>query len=148
MTPENNNTLLQKIRLLADTRIIGLLIFAAIALLITWSGLKVIKTNYELEKEISKLEQQNAVQELENANMKLRNEYYNSTTYLELEARRQFNKAAAGEKLYLIPDDVALAYTVDYKPLKPRTREEGEAAKPKYRQNLEAWVKFFFNRGY
>src|SRR5680860_422755 len=116
MTPQDKNTpLTNKLRKLTDIRVLGLLAFGVIAILITWSGLNVAKTNYELEKKISELEQENVVQDLQNENMRLKNQYYESDEYLELAARAKFNKAAPGERLYLVPEDVELEQTIKSK---------------------------------
>ena len=131
---------------LKDIRFLGFLLFGILVLLATWSGVRVIETNYELQKQISQIDQQNNVQKLQNSNLKLQNEYYNSDTYLELTARKQFGKAAPGEKLLLVPKSVALAKTKEL----PRDGQEQAQNKngnqPKYQQNLEAWKSFLFRK--
>ena len=128
----------------SDIRNIGLVAFGFLALLVSWSGAKVIQQNYELQKQISALQQQNEIQQLENENLKLKNAYFNTDQYLELAARREFSKAAPDEKVILVPKSIALKYTVDL----PETKEEAETvveqAKPWYQRNLEAWRQFLF----
>ncbi len=128
---------------LSDTRVLGLLAFGVIALLVTWSGVKSIQTNYDLQKQISQLTQETGVQKLENSNLKLRNEYYKTDTFLELAARRQFGKAAPGETVYIVPKKVALANSVAV-PAPKDVKAQQEADKPTYQKNLEAWRDFFF----
>lgn len=129
---------------LKDPKYIGQLLFLVIVLLISWSGVKAIQTNYGLQKRISALEQQNAVKKLENANLNLQNEYYNTDQYLELSARQNFGLAAPGEKEIVVPENVALAYTVDLaQPTKPATPTSKQ---PVYQRNFEAWVNFFLHR--
>lgn len=139
----NKDKIIHRAKLLTDTRVLGLLAFAAVALLVSWSGLQVIQKNYQLERKISADRQRNKVQELENSNLALKNKYYESNQFLELAARRQFGKAASGEKLYLIPEEVALAKTIDA----PKAEETELQAKPKSKQqqNFDAWMKFLFN---
>lgn len=132
-------------RALNDTRVLGLIAFGIIALLVTWSGIKSIQTNYGLQKQIAALTQQTEVKKLENTNLKLRNEYYKTDEFLELAARRQFGKAAPGEKVYIVPKSVALANTVA-PPKAADTKTETKINKPKYQRNLEAWFNFFFHR--
>ena len=128
---------------LSDTRVLGLMAFGIIALLVTWSGVKSIQTNYDLQKQISKLTQENSVQKLANENVKLRTEYLKTDEYLELSARRQFGKAAPGETLYIIPKKVSLARTIPVaEPKDPK--KVAEDNKPTYQKNLEAWKNFFF----
>lgn len=131
---------------LKDTRVLGLLAFGIIVLLVSWSGISVIETNYALQQQIARLEQQNKVQELENNNQKLRNQYYTTDQYLELQARRQFGKAAPGETLLLVPKNVALAHTTDIKEPPAKEQESAAPHKPTYQQNFEAWIRFFFHR--
>lgn len=133
------------LKVLGDTRALGLIAFGVIALLVSWSGVKTIQTNYELQKQISEAQQQNDVAILENTNLKLRNEYFKTDQFLELAARRQFGKAAPGETLFIVPKSVALANTID-----TSTIETGQSQKknkkPFYQENLEAWFNFFMHR--
>lgn len=140
---KNIKKLLEKSKMLSDTRVLGLLAFGVVALLVTWSGVKVVQTNYELDKKISVAKQRNAIASLENENLKLKNAYYESDQFLELAARRQFGKTSPGEKLYIVPEEVALAKTVEM-PAGPADTAEKPDNKPKYRQNLDAWSSFLF----
>jgi cell division protein FtsB len=130
-----------------DIRFNGFIVFGILVLLVSWSGVSVIETNFELQKQVSKLEQQNQVAELENNNLKLQNQYYNSDQYLELTARRQFGKGQPGEKLLLVPESVARKYTVDI----PDTTKQADVTptltKPLWQRNLESWINFFTHRG-
>ena len=138
---QNKKIIIEKFTALSDVRVLGLLAFGVIALLVTWSGIKVVQTNYELEKKIAITKQRNAIQQLENENLKLRNEYFESDQYLELSARRQFGKAALGEKLYVVPKSVALAKTIE--PAQSTSAaEEAEVRKSKLRQNFDDWMEF------
>jgi cell division protein FtsB len=120
--------------------------FALIAILITWSGVKVIGTNYDLQKQISKMQQENEVQQLENNNLKLQNEYLNADQYLELSAREHFDKAAPGETLVIVPNSVALKHTVDLPKTAATATKTTESAQPWYERNFNAWLDFFFHR--
>lgn len=127
-----------------DTRFLGLIVFGVIALLVTWSGIKSIETNYQLQKQIAQLQQENSVQQLDNSNQKLKNEYYKTDTFLELAARRQFGMAAPGEKVYIVPKTVALAQTVEL--AKPQVAKTDADKRPAWQKNLEAWFNFFLGR--
>src|SRR3954464_12854502 len=72
---------------LRDIRNVGLLVFTVIILLISWSGVKSIQTNYGLQKQITRLSQQNQLSSLQNTNVALQNQYYNTPQYLEIAAR-------------------------------------------------------------
>lgn len=130
-----------------DARAIGLAIFGIIALMVTWSGIKAVQTNYGLQKQISALQQQNEVAQLQNNNQQLQNEYYETDEFLDLSARRQFGLAAPGEKVLIVPEKVALAYAKDL----PAERsvapaDTSQSPKPVFQQNFEHWIDFFLHR--
>ncbi len=130
---------------LRDVRVISLIFFGAIVLLVSWNSVGVIQTNYELQKQIARLEQQNEVKKLENENQKLKNEYYKTDQFLELQARRQFGKAAPGETLVLVPREVALSKVAPI-PEEGKNQTKSTPKKPIYQKNFEAWMDFFLHR--
>jgi cell division protein FtsB len=141
MLPKTNKHL-EKLKPFMDVRILGLILFGVIVLLVSWSSLKVLQNNYELEKELSQLKQRTDVQQLQNENLKLKNTYLETDQFLELTARRQFGKAAPGETVYLVPASVALSKTIEI-PKEQQTAVEAPASsKPQYRQNWDDWTNF------
>lgn len=128
-----------------DVRVAGLVTFLVIMLLISWSGVKVIQSNYSLQKQISELQQQNQVKQLTNNNLKLQNNYFNTNQYLELSARQNFGLAAPGETEVLIPKNVALAHIVNLPSTAPKTNKAA-SRQPAYQRNLSAWVNFYLHR--
>ena len=139
------NTVLAIVNRLNDIRFVGQLLFLIIVLLVSWSGVKVIQANYGLQKQISVLKQQNKVQQLQNDNLALQNQYYNSNQYLELSARENFGLAAPGEKEIIVPRQVALNYTVNL-PSTNTTAVLSKSHQPAYQTNFESWVNFFLHR--
>ncbi len=129
---------------LRDVRNVGSLAFLVLVLLISWSGIKAIQTNYKLQQQVTKLQQQNEVSRLSNNNQKLENAYYNTPQYLEVTARQNFGLAAPGETELLVPKSVALAHTV---PLpSEKTTNPPAKNKPVWQQNFENWMDFLFHR--
>ncbi len=63
---------------LRDVRFLGFVVLGILVLLASWSGVNVIETNYELQKQAAQLDQQNKVQQLSNTNLELQNPYYNT----------------------------------------------------------------------
>ncbi len=126
---------------LTDARNIGLYGFGVIVLLVSWSSVKVIQDNYMLQRDIASMEEQNKVNELENETIRLRNQYLTTDHFLELSARRQFGKAAPGETVYVVPEAVALSYSVP-----ERTQAVASAKAAPTRSNLQAWVDFILHR--
>lgn len=129
-----------------DVRFSGFIVFGVLVLLVTWSGISVIETNYELQKQVSKLEQENQVRQLENNNLKLQNDYYNTDQYLELTARRQSGKGQPGEKLLLVPESVALKYAPEIPKEVVAETATPTLKKPFIQKNIEAWTDFFTHR--
>ena len=133
------------IKQLQDVRVLGLVVFAVLAVLVSWSTISAIQTNYGFQKQIATLQQENDVKQLENTNQELTNKYYQSNEFLELAARRQFGKAAPGEKMLIVPKTVALAYTVDDS--KAQTQAvEPPAQTSAVQRNFQAWMNFFMHR--
>ncbi len=130
---------------LRDIRNVGMLVFVVIVLLISWSGIKTIQTNYGLQKQIASLHQENQVQNLKNTNLQLQNQYYNTNQYLEVTARENFGLGLPGETELLIPKNVALAHTV----AQPNTTKvvAGIPTQAFWQRNFEAWMDFFLHRG-
>ena len=129
---------------LGDIRFAGQVLFVIIVLLISWSGIKTIQTNYGLQKQISVLKQQNSVQKLKNTDLALQNDYFNSNQYLELAARQNFGLAAPGEQELIVPASVALSYSANLPtPAAPPT---ASAQQPAYQRHFQAWINFFLHR--
>ncbi len=130
-----------------DVRAIGLVLFLAVALMVSWSGAKVIQTNYELQKQISQLEQEIQVQQLANQNLKLQNQYFQTDQYLELQSRQDFGLGAAGEKQLIVPREVAEKYIVNSAAADPPTAvTPNEVRQSAYQRNFQAWIDFFMHR--
>jgi cell division protein FtsL len=129
-----------------DYRAMGLLLFVIVVLLISWSGVKVIDTNYRLQQQIAQLQQQNKIQQLTNDNLQLTNNYYETNQYLELSARQDLGLAAPGETVVIIPTQVALAHTVNLPNNEAAETRNTEAKEPLYQRNFQAWLNFLFHR--
>jgi cell division protein FtsB len=129
---------------LQDVRAIGLIVFGFIVLLVTWSGIGAIESNYSLQKQITSLQQQNQLKQLQNNDLQLQNQYYNTNEYLELQARQIFGKGLPGESLILVPQSVAQAQLA----MIPTTAVDNSSPPPKpaYQANFESWINFFFHR--
>ena len=135
----------RKFRQLIDMRNIVLYIFCLLVLGITWSGIKTMQNNYELQKQISTLNQQNAVLHLQTEDITLQNKYFQTNQYLDLAARQDLGLAAPGEQVMLIPKNVALKY-VDTA-LAPTNNPNGSSVQATgVRKNIQAWRNFLLGR--
>jgi len=134
----------QYIKSLSDIRVLGLIIFGAIALLVSWSSIRVIEMNYKLQQKLARMEEETKLLEMENTNKKLENEYYHTDQYLELQARKQFGKATPGETVLIVPESIALANTINLNPDENQNKAK-TSKKSFYQENFEAWIDFFFH---
>jgi len=138
---------LERLKQLTDARNVGLYIFVLIVLAIAWSGAKTLQKNYELQKQISVLKQQNNVLGLYNQTVDLQNKFYQTNQYLELAARQNLGLAAPGETVLLVPQSVAMKY------VNPSLNSGSSAdsasssqSKSKTAQNLQDWRDFLLGR--
>lgn len=134
-----------RIKQIVDSRNAVLYVFCLIALAITWSGVKTLQNNYDLQKKISELKQQNTVLSLQNQNMALQNQYYQTDEYLDLSARQNLGLAAPGEKVLLVPKAVALKY-VDQSLAPASLSNDTADNRSLLVKNLEAWRDFLLGR--
>jgi len=141
------HSIVQRVQQLQDPRMLGLVVFAVIVLLMSYSGVKIIHTNYQLQQQIAQRQQENDIQKLKNENLKLKNQYYNTPQYLELSARQNFGLAMPGEKVLLVPKAVAEAHIPADTPT-ISSNEEAAAIKeqPFMQRNFQAWADFFLHR--
>ena len=126
----------------SDIRFTGQVVFVVIVLLITWSGVRAIQTNYNLQKQVSNLNEQNSLSNLENGNISLENQYFSSSQYQELSARENFGLAAPGEKEVLVPQSVALSYTKNISSVAQTT----QGSTTESQLNYNKWLDFFLHR--
>ena len=132
---------------LSDIRVLGQVVFAVVVLLISWSGVKVIHTNYQLQQQILRVQQENEIQKLKNENLRLKNQYFNSPQYLELAARQNFGLAMPGEKELLVPKAVALAQIpAGVESVASAEATELKDDRPFIQRNLSSWFNFFLHR--
>jgi cell division protein FtsB len=133
---------------LTDVRNIGLYVFAIIVLAISWSAAKTVQNNYELQKQISNLKQQNAVAKLQNENISLNNKYLQTDQYTELSARQNLGLAAPGEKVLVVPKNIAMKYVDKSLLITTNNTNPGEIKdnRSSYQKNLEDWRDFLLGR--
>ena len=126
---------------LLDTRVLALFGVGVIAISIFWNGAGIIQQNYDLAQKTAAIEQENEILELENRNKELQNEYLATDEFAEITARRVFGRAAPGERVYILPEEVALNALSE-----PPIKEEVEVTieKPQWQQHVESWLNIYF----
>jgi len=104
-----------------------------------------LQTNYSLQKQISLLKQQDDVQQLQNINQQLQNQYYGTNQYLNITARQEFGLGAPGETELIVPKTVALAHLA---PIGTTTTSSSTINnnQPTYQKNFQAWIDFILHR--
>jgi hypothetical protein len=105
-----------------------------------------VQTNYELQKKIATLRQQSDILRLQNETTFLGNKYLQTDQYLELAARQNFGLAAPGEKVLLVPENVAMKYVNKSLIHSPSAATGLADNRPRYVKNLEAWRDFLLGR--
>lgn len=148
--PESNKNLwnLDRFKNLTDIRNVGFYIFAVVVLAIAWSGVKTIQSNYELQKQMSLLKQQNEVLHLANSNVDLQSKFYETDQYLELSARQNLGLAAPGETVLIVPKSVAMKYIDPSLVPEQSSSDSGSAnsLESGFRKNLNDWRDFVLGR--
>jgi cell division protein FtsB len=137
-----------RLKQITDIRNVGFYIFAVIVLAIAWSGAKTVQNNYELQKQISVLRQQNEVLQLSNQNTALQSQFYETNQYLELAARQNLGLAAPGETVLLVPKSVAMEH-VNASLSPPLNNSENDSSgipKSRFAQNFQDWRDFLLGR--
>ncbi len=127
---------------LYDPRVLLLFLVSFIALSVFWSGAKIVQQNYELTLKAQQIENENQILELENRNKELQNQYLATDEFAELTARRVFGRAAPGEKVYIVPKEVALAALTTSN--EEVLEDDTPIQKPQYQKNLDAWLNIYF----
>ena len=130
--------------MIADSHNLVLYAMAIVALSVTWSSVKIIEKNYQLEKRISGLQQDVDLLDQQTKNQKLKNLYFTSDSYLDLAARKYFGKASPGEQLLLVPSDVATKY-VHPEPTDSQTSQARKRT-PAIIKHWQEWINFFTHR--
>ena len=134
----------KKLREVFDVRNIGLYVFLVIVLAISWSGVKVLQRNYELQKKVAEINQRNEVLRLQNENAQLKNTYYESRHFQELAARQNLGLSMPGETVLIVPKNVAMNYVTPEK--SPEVSEKKALKKSMVSKNLDAWSDFLMGR--
>ena len=143
---EYKNTVLKELNRFSDIRFTGQVIFAVIVFLIFWSGARAVQSNFNLQKQIVKLRQQNNQIEIQDNNIKLENQYYSSNQYKELFARQNLGLGYPGETEILVPDNVALQYSLNLNNQKASKTPKNLYKEASFQKNFTAWINFFFHR--
>jgi cell division protein FtsB len=125
---------------LYDVRLLALALIGVIAISVFWNGSKIVQQNYELSQKVATIQKQNEVLELENRNKELRNRYLSTDEFAELTARRVLGRAAPGERVYIVPKEVALASLTE----KQQENDELQSIEvPSYQRNFKAWMRIY-----
>jgi len=104
-----------------------------------WNTVIAIQRNFDLQQQVDKLAEQNAILELQNKTRMFENKYYQSNEYLELSAREHLNKVAPGERLLILPPNT----------VQPAANKQPVVADDipiTERSNFAQWVYFLFGK--
>lgn len=110
-----------------------------IALSLIWNTVTAIEKNFELQTRVDSLADEVALLELENENLDLNNDYFNSDAYLELAARETLGLVKPGEKVLVLPDYSELEVEAETE------AQQEDVAQTKV-SNVDQWLYFLFRR--
>ncbi len=107
-----------------------------ICLIITFNTITAMTRNWELTERLASERKNLELLKLEVETAELENEYYRSTEYQELAARKFANKQLSGEHLVYLPKNTEQA--------KNKHQEPAEVSEKKEITNLEKWMSLLF----
>lgn len=128
---------------LYDIRVLALVGVGVIAISVFWNGANIVQQNYELAQKVEAIEKENEVLRLENQVKELRNEYLATDEFAEITARRVHGRAAPGERVYIVSEEVAIN-ALDQTSEDETNSQETKTEKPQYQKNLESWMNIYF----
>lgn len=115
------------------------LLAVAMALSWVWSTVGVMQHNFEFQRQVDELRQQNTLMEIENKTLEYRIAYYKTQEYAEISARENLNRAAPGEKLVVVPPS-------PYEHQDTSVLTAGNTAAQPARSNFQQWMYFLFGQ--
>jgi cell division protein FtsB len=118
---------------------LGLAFAGVIALTWMWGSVQTLQKNYQHQRSVDANNQKIELMKLQNQNLGYQKAYFNSSEFLELEARERLGLGYPGEKLVILPSSRGI---VDTAP------EASIATKPSVieKSNFAKWMDFFFRR--
>ena len=118
---------------------VAFVVAIAACLLWTWGSISSMSRNWSLAQELVSKQREKALLELEVETLELENDYYHSTEYQELAARKYQNKMLPGETMVILPDNSEAARTKHSDSANTVTSSPNSDM-----SNFEQWMKFLF----
>ncbi len=132
--------LIFKARKLASTSNSVIIVALVIALYFAWSSVLAIQRNYNLQREINQKDTQLELVKLQVNTLKYQQKYYQTSEYLDLEARRRLGLAQPGESLLILPPN-SQDVIADDDAYSQKSEALPERVVP---PPVEQWIDFFF----
>lgn len=105
----------------------------------TWGAIESMSRNWSLAQELANKQRERALLELEVETLELENEYYQSSEYQELAARKYQGKMLPGETMVYLPPNSESAQ------MKHRdSSSEADLIATNEMSNFTQWMKFLF----
>lgn len=110
-----------------------------VALVLGWNTVTTMQRNYRLQQKQNRLTDEIELLQLENDNLKYNIAYLKTNDYLELAARKKFDKALSGETLVYLPNAGS-----DRKATvaKAQPKVASEQVTSGWKTNLNSWWRF------
>jgi hypothetical protein len=103
-----------------------------------WGSLGMMQRNFTLQKELDDKSRQLIVAQLDTANAKLEQRYYQTDEYKELAVRQQLGLVTPGESVLILPPNSAAVKAAD------ETAASSVTIKAVPTSNFTQWVNFLF----
>ena len=110
-----------------------------LALGLAWNSVTIMQRNFSLQRNIDMKQRQQTLTELQVQTLEFQKEYYKSSEYKDLAARKSLGLASPGEKLLILPPNTAAA-TEDISGDKTAAVTKIEPT------NFEQWMDFLSGR--
>jgi len=99
-----------------------------------WGSLGMMERNYSLQRDVDAKKRELRLTELQRDTLAFENRFVTTAEYQELAVRESLGLVRPGEKVLILPDNVAKADRVEAAPLPVATQPS----------NIEQWVNFLF----
>jgi cell division protein FtsB len=117
-------------------------VVVAVALLIgaswVWGAIGVMQRNYDLQKDVNYKQRELTLAQLQTANLKLENRYYQTREYQELAVRKGLGLIMPGESVLILPKNTAETQTTNTTSQVTIGNGDEDAS------NFQQWVDFLF----
>jgi cell division protein FtsB len=124
----------------ADRRHIVIVVSVGFMLYVGVATLNVISRNYDLQRQLDELAEENELLKVETQELESRIAYFRTDAFIEKEAKDKLNLRAPGEQVAIFPDKIPQEVQLE------KEAENTKSFQTKAVGNFEQWLYFLFKR--